>query len=66
MSGSGWAYTQAERDEATETADCPECEVLAGDPCVGFNRVTGEPFDYESYAHLPRMLAVFGRKEEAS
>ena len=62
----GWDWTQAERDEATETADCPECEVPAGDPCIGFNRTTGQPFDYDHYAHLPRLVAVFGQKGEAS
>ena len=56
MTDSGWAYTQAERDDATEAVACPSCEVAAGEPCVGFSRFDGTPFEYEQYVHLARMV----------
>ena len=58
MTDSGWNYTQAERDEATDTAACPTCEAPEGDPCVGFSRFDGTPFEYQQYVHLARLLAI--------
>lgn len=58
MSNSGWNYTQAERNEATDTVPCPTCEAPEGEPCVGFSRGTGTPFEYEQYVHLARLQAI--------
>lgn len=52
---SEWNYTQAERDEVRDGVACPTCEAPAGEPCVGFSRFVGTPFEYQQYVHLARL-----------
>lgn len=57
----GWDYTQDERDWAVEMTGCDFCEARRQDPCIVMNPYkhdAGAPYD--AYAHLPRLLAVFG------
>ena len=56
-----WDYSQDERDWARDEADCPACEVTAGDPCIGVSRGSKDKvFEHERYVHEPRLKELFG------